>query len=73
MKIVDVIPLNIPDAKVIEFGTFEDARGFFVEPFRQSDLKKPLDSFQFPVMQTMESMNKKLVMRGMHLQWKSTQ
>ena len=75
MKILEVIHLNIPDAKVVEFGTFEDARGFFSEPFRQSDMKEPevLDSFEFPVAQAMESYSRKMVMRGMHLQWKASQ
>ena len=40
MKIASVTSLAIPDIKVIRFDRFADARGYFVEPFRESDIQR---------------------------------
>ena len=72
MKISSVTSLAIPDIKVIRFDRFADARGYFVEPFRESDIQQHPDlagrkDIQF--LQTNESFSKKNVVRGLHFQF----
>ncbi len=67
MKIIEVKTLAIPDVKVVRMGRFPDNRGYFTEPFRQSDLEKVIPGFK--LMQMNESYSKRGVIRGLHLQW----
>jgi dTDP-4-dehydrorhamnose 3,5-epimerase len=72
MKIISVTPLAIAGIKIIEFAHFSDARGFFTEPYRKSDLSlhpdlKDLSEVQ--IVQINESFSKKGVCRGLHFQW----
>ena len=70
MKIIDVKETKIPDVKVIEFARFCDHRGYFTEPFRQSQFIEEtpfLKDVRF--VQANESYSKAGVMRGLHFQW----
>jgi dTDP-4-dehydrorhamnose 3,5-epimerase len=72
MKILEVKSLGIPDVFIIRFGKFPDERGYFTEPFRQSDFDNHPDmSFIKGIrfVQQNESFSKKNVLRGLHLQW----
>ncbi len=72
MKILEVKTLAIPEIKVIRFARFLDARGYFCEPFRQSDFLEHPDLSFFkgaPFVQTNESFSKAGVIRGLHFQW----
>lgn len=72
MKILSTIELAIPALKVIRFAKFIDPRGYFTEPFRQSDLGGAAGLAEFVdarVVQTNESRSKKNVIRGLHFQW----
>ncbi len=72
MKILSVTPLVLPDVKVIRFARFSDARGYFTEPFRRSDIDGHPD-LQFlrgmPTPQMNESWSRAGVVRGLHFQW----
>lgn len=72
MKILEVKTLALPEVKVIKFARFLDGRGYFTEPFRESDF------FNHPAMKFMgmahfsqvnESYSKPGVVRGLHFQW----
>ena len=72
MKILDARPLAVADVKVVRFARFRDERGYFTEPYRQSDVElDPATSFlsglSFP--QTNESFSRAAVIRGLHFQW----
>jgi len=67
MKILEVKPLSIPEVKIVKMGRFTDNRGYFTEPFRQSDLEKAIPGFK--LLQINESYSKKNVIRGLHIQW----
>lgn len=73
MKIVEVRDLAIPDVKAVRFARFRDARGYFTEPFRRSDLKtNPLTAacFRDVIFQQLnESLSRGGVVRGLHFQW----
>lgn len=72
MKIVSVTPLALPEIHVIRFARFGDHRGYFVEPFRRSDLHdNPLTPFMKKVefVQLSESFSHAGTVRGMHFQW----
>eukprot|EP00286_Rhodomonas_abbreviata_P007245 CAMPEP_0181338540 /NCGR_PEP_ID=MMETSP1101-20121128/28694_1 /TAXON_ID=46948 /ORGANISM="Rhodomonas abbreviata, Strain Caron Lab Isolate" /LENGTH=192 /DNA_ID=CAMNT_0023449283 /DNA_START=230 /DNA_END=805 /DNA_ORIENTATION=- len=70
MKIVNTKELPLPGVHVIEFGRFRDARGYFTEPFRASDLEAlPFLGKAFQVKQSNESFSQKGVVRGLHFQW----
>ena len=43
MKILSVKTLALPEVKVIRFGRFCDARGYFTEPYRRSDIQNHPD------------------------------
>jgi dTDP-4-dehydrorhamnose 3,5-epimerase len=67
----NVESLKIPDIKLISLKSFGDARGFFVERFKQSEFLKfdlPVD---FP--QDNFSRSAKNVLRGLHYQWEKPQ
>ena len=72
MKIVDVRSLAVAAVKVVRFERFRDERGYFTEPYRQSDIElDPATSFlaglSFP--QANESFSRAGVVRGLHFQW----
>jgi dTDP-4-dehydrorhamnose 3,5-epimerase len=72
VKIVDVRSLAIADVRVVRFERFRDERGYFTEPYRQSDVAlDPATSFlaglTFP--QANESFSHAGVIRGLHFQW----
>jgi dTDP-4-dehydrorhamnose 3,5-epimerase len=72
VKIADVRSLAVADVKVVRFVRFRDERGYFTEPYRQSDLDgDPSTSFlagvTFP--QSNESFSRAGVVRGLHFQW----
>lgn len=72
MKILSVSALAIPDVKVVRFGRFADARGYFTEPFRRSDFDSHpdlgfLSGVALPQMN--ESWSRAGVVRGLHFQW----
>jgi dTDP-4-dehydrorhamnose 3,5-epimerase len=72
MKIVSVRSLAIPDVKVIRFARFADHRGYFTEPFRQSDIDGHADlaflrGVRLPQMN--ESWSRPGTVRGLHFQW----
>lgn len=72
MKILSVTPLVMPEVKVIRFGRFADARGYFTEPFRRSDFDQVPDlAFlkEVPFLQANESWSRAGVIRGLHFQW----
>lgn len=72
MKIIDVKELQLNEVKVIRFGRFTDHRGYFTEPYRQSDFQgHPELSFIHGIRfyQTNESFSKSGTLRGLHFQW----
>lgn len=72
MKILSVTPLVMPEVQVVRFARFGDARGYFTEPFRRSDLDTlPELAFLRDVafLQMNESWSRKGVVRGLHFQW----
>lgn len=72
MKILSCITLAIPSVRVVRFGKFADHRGYFTEPYRQSDLfgQSGLQDFtNANAVQSNESVSKKGVIRGLHFQW----
>lgn len=72
MKILEIKSLAIPEAKVIKFAKFSDARGYFTETFRKSDFKNhPEMSFMKNVELTQcnESFSRPKTFRGFHFQW----
>lgn len=72
MKILSVTPLVFPDVKLIRFGRFPDARGYFTEPFRRGDVDAHADlAFlrDLALPQMNESWSRAGVVRGLHFQW----
>ncbi len=72
MKILEVKSLVFPEVKVIRFGRFLDRRGYFSEPWRESDFRgKPELDFIRNVnfVQSNESYSRKGTARGLHFQW----
>jgi dTDP-4-dehydrorhamnose 3,5-epimerase len=72
MKIVAVTSLALPEVKVVRFGRFPDARGYFSEIWRQSDLEgHPELAFlhRERFVQANESFSRPGTMRGLHFQW----
>jgi len=62
-----VIPLKIPEVKVIEPDLFEDERGFFYESYNQQKFNKAIgDNITF--VQDNHSKSSKGVLRGLHYQ-----
>ncbi len=71
MKILSIVPLYLPEIKVIRFARFGDGRGYFTEPFRLSDLRAA-DAATFggvEMVQANESFSRGGVARGLHFQW----
>lgn len=59
-------PLEIPDVIVIEPKVFEDARGFFLESYREDLFAK--NSIRAKFVQDNHSLSSKGVIRGLHYQ-----
>ena len=64
---MNVIPLEIPDIKIIEPEVFGDDRGFFFESFNQSRFEKAIDR-KVNFVQDNHSRSLKGVLRGLHYQ-----
>jgi len=72
MKLLEVIVLQISDAKVVRFAHFRDHRGYFTEHYRKSDFKNHKDmGFMNGVefVQCNESHSKRRTIHGLHFQW----
>ena len=72
VKIVDVIPLAIPEIKVIRFARFPDQRGYFTELYRRGDFEAgEATPFMRGVrfVQANESFSRAGTVRGLHFQW----
>lgn len=72
MKIIEIKDLTIPELKVISYARFRDARGYFTEPYRLSDLyaNSAMESFRgSTVVQCNESYSLHGTIRGLHFQW----
>lgn len=67
MQIERVVDLEISGAKLIEFGSFQDERGYFMEPFRLSQVQEVLPDMTCCV-QVNQSMSKSTTLRGLHWQ-----
>ncbi len=72
MKIIEVKELALPGVKVVRYARFGDARGFFSESYRSSDLKNDprlafLKNVEF--LQMNESYSRPNTVRGLHFQW----
>lgn len=68
MKIVNT---TIPDVKIIEPEVFGDARGFFMETFREDWFKLHCEDVTF--VQDNHSRSKQGILRGLHYQLRKTQ
>jgi dTDP-4-dehydrorhamnose 3,5-epimerase len=70
LKIIETKQLAIPAIRVVKFARFRDHRGYFTEPFRNSQFQAELPfmkDFRFP--QVNESFSAAGVVRGLHFQW----
>ena len=63
---MNIIPTQLPDAKIIELPQFTDARGSFIKTFHATLLKEAGISFELK--ESYFSVSKKEVIRGMHFQ-----
>ena len=70
MKVLEVKNLCIPAVKVVRFARFRDHRGYFTEPFRESQFAAEMP-FMSDVgfVQANESFSIRGVVRGLHFQW----
>jgi dTDP-4-dehydrorhamnose 3,5-epimerase len=68
MKIIDT---KIPDVKILEPQVFGDARGFFMETWRQETFNQFVAKKTF--VQENHSKSKKGILRGLHYQTENTQ
>lgn len=66
MQIKSVLELGISGSKLIEFGRFDDNRGYFTEPYRESQLQEVIPGFR--CVQMNQSRSDPGVMRGLHWQ-----
>ncbi len=71
MKILKVVPLSLPEVKVLQIQRYVDSRGYFLEVFR-SDVTMSLPELpelaHKQIAQINESTSGKNVMRGLHAQ-----
>ncbi len=63
--------LNIPDVLLIEPDVFEDARGFFMETFRENEFRESVADYRF--LQDNHSKSSQGILRGLHYQIKQAQ
>ncbi len=73
MKIISITQLALSEVKVIRFGRFLDNRGYFSEPFRDSDFKTIPELKDINFVQSNESYSKAGTVRGLHFQWSPPQ
>lgn len=66
MQINSVTELGIEGAKLIEFDSFPDKRGYFTEPYRESQLQEVICGFR--CVQVNQSYSETGVLRGLHWQ-----
>lgn len=66
MEIESVKELAIPGVKLIRFGRFNDDRGYFCEPYRESQLAEVIPGFR--CRQVNQSYSREGVVRGLHIQ-----
>jgi len=64
---MNIVPLHIPDVLLIEPKVFEDERGYFFESFNQAAFKDAT-GLSLDFVQDNESLSRKGVLRGLHLQ-----
>lgn len=69
MKVLDVLELAIPGVKVVRAAKFRDARGYFFETYRHSDLDQPGRIPGFTAVQANSSFSRAGTIRGLHFQW----
>lgn len=67
MQIKSVTELQIEGAKLVEFGSFADERGYFMEPFRLSQIREVVPDMTCCV-QVNQSMSRSTTLRGLHWQ-----
>ena len=72
VRVTGVDSLPLPGLEVVRFERFRDERGYFTEPYRQSDVESDdtlsfLHGLTFP--QVNESHSRAGVIRGLHFQW----
>ena len=70
-KTMNIIDTAIPDVKLLEPQVFGDARGFFMETFRDEWFKTQVCDRTF--VQENHSKSSKGVLRGLHYQTENTQ
>jgi dTDP-4-dehydrorhamnose 3,5-epimerase len=68
---MNVISTAVPDVKIIEPKVFTDARGFFMETFRDDWFREHCADVTF--VQENHSRSKQGILRGLHYQLESTQ
>jgi dTDP-4-dehydrorhamnose 3,5-epimerase len=72
MVITSIRSLAIPDVKIVRFGRFHDARGYFCESLRFEDVTRHPDAGALAhasFTQANESYSRAGTMRGLHMQW----
>jgi dTDP-4-dehydrorhamnose 3,5-epimerase len=72
MKILELKTLAIPEIKVLRFGRFSDARGYFTETYRKTDFDSITECSSLQrstFVQCSESYSKAGTIRGLHFQW----
>jgi len=72
MKILSVVPLGIPEVKVVRFARFPDERGYFCETFQPADLGQHPElsrAAKQPILQCNEAFSRRGTLRGLHVQW----
>ena len=67
MKIKDIISLDIPSIKVVQYQRFRDHRGYFTETYQKNQLTQVLGTGD--IVQINESHSVPHVFRGLHFQW----
>jgi dTDP-4-dehydrorhamnose 3,5-epimerase len=68
---MNIVETTLPGVVIFEPRVFGDARGFFVETFREEWLKQV--GINIPFIQDNQSRSKKGVLRGLHYQMQHTQ
>lgn len=66
MWIKSVMDLSISGVKLIEFESFSDSRGYFTEPYRESQMRDVIPGFQ--CVQVNQSVSVPTTIRGLHWQ-----
>ncbi len=71
MKNLTMTSLGIPEIKVVRYDRFLDARGYFTESFRKSDLVTATGGAvgSWEIVQANESFSRAGTLRGLHFQW----